>query len=190
MRRPEVKWAVQAHSLTSRWTEVAISPENGRFVASVNGVSGAVHRVGGATHDGSGAFRTQDCHRGRRRRGDRVGLSDTVELLRWIPADHTYRVITVSFSPSDNSRLVSGGADNEICVWDVDIPGLDISPRGEKTRTIEGRSFVAHLTGAVATDSNWGFGQVEASFSGRAVAISNKTRNQKGNISKGAEYCD
>ena len=92
----EVQWAVQAHSLTSRWTEVAISPENGRFVASVNGVSGAVHRVGGATHDGSGAFRTQDCHRGRRRRGDRVGLSDTLELLRKIPADHTCRVITHS----------------------------------------------------------------------------------------------
>jgi len=51
----EVQWAVQAHSLTSRWTKVAIAPENVNFVASVNCVSGAVHRVG-ATHDGSGAF--------------------------------------------------------------------------------------------------------------------------------------
>jgi WD40 repeat protein len=224
----EVKWAVHAHSLHSRWTKVASSLEN-RFLASVelsdehwklwDSSSGAVQRVG-ATHDGSGAcicdfndlghrflhggcpvvahnggicsvsfslckggrfatggsdgavivWDTQTGEAEQRLQGGsghidalsfsadgarlasgndemsiRIWDAMTWALLRTIPAAHKDRVCSVSFSSPDNHTVVSGGADNQIHLWDVDS--------GEKRWSIEGRRFA------------------EFSMDGRSIAI-------------------
>jgi len=55
-------------------------------------------------------------------------------LFRTINASaHNVLVSSVHFSPTHNTRLVSGGAGSEIHVWDVES--------GEKIRSIAGRAF-------------------------------------------------
>ena len=63
----------------------------------------------------------------------------TSALLLTIPAPHGFapdpltHCASVSFSPTDNRRLISAGVGRQIHLWDVDI--------GEKIRSIGGRQF-------------------------------------------------
>ena len=113
----EVKWDVQAHPGTGGGRAyVSLSPDNGRFVASVgmdeehwklwNATSGAVHRVG-ARHDGSGACICRVTRTGR------ISVKEGCPVVA-----HTDGLRAVAFSPCEK-RLVTGALDGAVIVWEA-----------------------------------------------------------------------
>ena len=112
----EKKWAVQAHPTLSGRTKVAMSPGNGRFVASVgirdasfklwDAEDGWLHMVG-TMHDGTGAC---ICEVNK--------LSDKVVQEGCPAVAHTRGIVDVAFSPC-GQRLATGGEDGVVIVWDA-----------------------------------------------------------------------
>ncbi|KAJ1478378.1 quinon protein alcohol dehydrogenase-like superfamily [Baffinella frigidus] len=135
----EEKWAVQAHPLDSE-TKVAMSPGNGRFVASVGEIdekwklwdaaSGALHRVG-ATHDGTGACicAVQDV-------AQRV-LHEGCPVVA-----HIWELTTLAFSPC-GQRFATGGEDGAVIVWDSQTGEAGQRMQGGAGRAIWTVSFSA-----------------------------------------------
>ncbi|KAJ1479404.1 Quino protein amine dehydrogenase [Baffinella frigidus] len=128
----KVKWESAPNFLCV--SSVAMSP-NGRFVASVSSntehwtlwdaVSGAVNRVG-ATHDG-----TAGCIC----RADRNNMARRL-LEHGCPAlAHTTTLNAVVFSPC-GSKLVTGGAEHAVIVWDAET--------GEAERRMQGNPGGTH----------------------------------------------
>ena len=112
----EKQWGVQAHPTLSGRTKVAMSPENGRFVASVgirdasfklwDAADGWLHMVG-TMHDGTGK-----CICEVNKSSDKVVQGGCQAVA------HTRGIVDVAFSPC-GQRLATGGEDGVVIVWDV-----------------------------------------------------------------------
>ena len=112
----EKQWGVQAHPTLSGRTKVAMSPGNGRFVASVgirdasfklwDAADGWLHMVG-TMHDGTGSC---ICEVNK--------FSDKVVQGGCPAVAHTRGIADVAFSPC-GQRLATGGEDGVVIVWDV-----------------------------------------------------------------------
>jgi len=119
----EGKWAVQAYFPgTDSRSRVAMSPGDGKFVASVgfddgrwklwDSASGAVHRVG-ATHDGTGAC---TCTMPTREDGCPV-------------VAHTGGICAVAFTPCGQT-FATGGQDGAVIMWDVQTGAVEYRLQG------------------------------------------------------------
>jgi len=109
----QVRWVVQAHAGEAC---VAMSPKNGRFVASVGSkeekwklwdVASGAEWMAGARHDG-----TAGCIC-RTTRSRRVALDDGCPAVA-----HTAGLLALAFSPCGR-RLATGGHDGAVILWDA-----------------------------------------------------------------------
>ena len=112
----EERWEVQAHAVVPSSMCVAMSPSNGRFVASASNKQGewklldaasGAECMTGARHDGTGAC---SC---------RVTRSGRISLDEGCPVEvHFADLNRLAFSPC-GARLASGGYGGVVILWDA-----------------------------------------------------------------------